>query len=212
MPRQPSTRAHEEALAAALKLISERGIDGVSVDAIAEASGVSKATIYKHWENKEALCLEAISKLRSELPPAVDWSDARTEITKLLHHLAEAPRPRALMRIMPKIFGHASTNPKFAKAWGERIEQPRRARLTELIQHAIAARELRSDVDLDLAVHLLLGPVLYHRLVRTPMPAEMPERLVEFFWKAYAPSQESAPLSSIPPPEKLPFAEDNRGQ
>ncbi len=80
MPRQPSVRAHEHALAAALKLIGERGIDGVSVDAISETSGVSKATIYKHWANKEALCLEAIGNLQSNLPEldattrAMPWS------------------------------------------------------------------------------------------------------------------------------------------
>jgi len=115
MPRQPSVRAHEEALAAALKLIGERGIDGVSMDAISETSGVSKATIYKHWANKEALCLEAIGNLQSNLPQ-FDGAGPRTALVQLLTHLANAPKPRALMRIMPKIFGHASANPAFLKA------------------------------------------------------------------------------------------------
>jgi AcrR family transcriptional regulator len=184
MARQRSIRAHEEVLSAALKLITDRGIDGVSVDAISEASGVSKATIYKHWTNKEALCLEAIGRLRSELPEEADSGDPRTAIVKLLRHLAEAPRPRALMRIMPKILGYASINRKFAKAWGDRIEQPRRVRLMQLIEQAIAAGELRREVDVNLAVHLLLGPVLYHRMMRTTMPERMPERTVELFWAA----------------------------
>jgi AcrR family transcriptional regulator len=184
MARQPSIRAHEGVLASALKLIADRGIDGVSVDAISEASGVSKATIYKHWTNKEALCLEAISRLPSELPPDADSRDARTEIAKLLRHLAEA-RPRApLMRIMPKILGYASINRKFGKAWGDRIEQPRRARLIQLIERAIAAGELRREVDVELAVHVLLGPVLYHRMMRTTMPERMPEQIAELFWNA----------------------------
>jgi len=187
MPRQPSVRAHEEVLAATLKLIADRGVDGVSVDAISEASGVSKATIYKHWTNKEALCLEAIGNLQCGLPAAADSSDARTEIVNLLRHLAEAPRPRALMRIMPKVFGHASTNPKFAKAWGERVEQPRRARLINLVEQAVAAGELRGDTDVELAVHLLLGPVLYHRLMHTAMPPRMLERVVDAFWMANEP-------------------------
>ena len=147
MSRHPSARAHEEVLAAALKLITERGVDAVSVDAIAETSGVSKATIYKHWAGKEALCLEAIGKLQSDLPPSSSAGDARADMVRLLRHLADAPRPRRLMRIMPKIFGHASRNPQFAKAWGERIEEPRRTRLTELIHRAIAAGQLRPDVD-----------------------------------------------------------------
>ncbi len=91
------------------------------------------------------------------------------------------------MRIMPKIFGHASANPAFLKAWAERIEQPRRARLAELINRAIAAGELRKDVDVNLALHLLLGPILYHRMMHTALPADAPERIVDAFWKAHAP-------------------------
>jgi AcrR family transcriptional regulator len=188
MSRQPSVRAHEEVLAAALKLMTDRGIEGVSVDAISEASGVSKATIYKHWPNKEALCLEAIGTLQSELPEGADSGDVRAEIVKLVRHLAQAPRTRALMRIMPKILGHASANPKFAQAWGERVEQPRRLRLAQLIRRAADEGALAHNVDVDLAVHLLLGPVLYHRMMRTNMPADMSERIVDFFWRANTPA------------------------
>lgn len=186
MPRQPSARAHEQVLAAALKLIGERGIDGLSVDAIAESSGVSKATIYKHWSDKEALCLEAVGSLQAGLPEFRS-GDPRADLIRFLRHLAAAPRPRDLMRIMPKVFGHASRNPAFAKAWGERIEQPRRARLTELIERAVATGGLRPGVDINLAIHVLLGPVLYHRMVHTAMPPDMPERIVDMFWRAHAP-------------------------
>jgi hypothetical protein len=37
-----------------------------------------------------------------------------------------------------------------------------------------------------------LGPVLYHRLVRTAMPSSMPERIVDLFWRAHAPVSRSA--------------------
>jgi hypothetical protein len=55
----------------------------------------------------------------------------------------------------------------------------------ELLRRAIAARELRADLDLNLALHLLLGPILYHRMMHTALPPNMPERIVEAFWKAY---------------------------
>jgi AcrR family transcriptional regulator len=187
MPRQPSARAHEDVLAAALKLIGERGIDAVSVDAIAESSGVSKATIYKHWPNKEALCLEAISTMQSSLPD-FDRADARTALVQLLRHIANAPKPRALMRVMPKIVGHASSNPAFLKAWAERIEEPRRILVAQLIARAIASGQLRCDVDVNLALHLLIGPILYQRMMHTALPADAPERIVDAFWKAHAPT------------------------
>ena len=65
MPRSRSTRAHQQVLDAALKLFARRGIDPTSMDAIAAASGVSKATIYKHWRDKDALCLEALACMDS---------------------------------------------------------------------------------------------------------------------------------------------------
>ena len=55
MTRGLSERAHQKVLEAATELFAQRGIDGTSLDAIAAASGVSKATIYKHWMDKEAL-------------------------------------------------------------------------------------------------------------------------------------------------------------
>ncbi len=55
MARPRSAQAHKKVLDAAVLLFSERGIDATSMDAIAETSGVSKATIYKHWQDKDEL-------------------------------------------------------------------------------------------------------------------------------------------------------------
>ena len=60
MARARSTEAHEKVLRAALELFGERGIDATSMDAIARASGVGKATIYNHWADKEALLMEVM--------------------------------------------------------------------------------------------------------------------------------------------------------
>ena len=51
MARPRSVKAHKQVLDAAVQLFSERGIDATSMDAIAELSGVSKATIYMHWQD-----------------------------------------------------------------------------------------------------------------------------------------------------------------
>ena len=63
MARTPSASAHEKVLEAAIQLIGERGIEGTSMDAIAQVSGVSKATVYKHWKDKETLCIDVIGSL-----------------------------------------------------------------------------------------------------------------------------------------------------
>jgi AcrR family transcriptional regulator len=185
MPRQPSARAHREALDAALQLIGERGIERVSMDAIARKSGVSKATIYKHWENKEALCLDAISRVRTRLPRA-GTGDPKEELAAFLRGLLRAGKPASLAAIMPRIVSYAATRPAFREAWRDRMEGPRRARVRELIERAVREEQLRPGVDFDLAYHMLFGPLMYHRLTGAEVPARMPERIVDAFWAIHA--------------------------
>jgi AcrR family transcriptional regulator len=181
MPRQLSARAHKDALDAALKLIGQRGIERVSMDAIAAESGVSKATIYKHWANKEALCLDAITRGGPRLPRAGAGAPKR-ELAAFLRALARTGKSAGLAAIMPKIAGYAATHPAFRNAWRERIEEPRRARLRDLIARAVQEGQLRPGVDFNLACHMLFGPLMYHRFAGAAMPARLPERIVDAFW------------------------------
>ncbi|HEX9238215.1 MAG TPA: helix-turn-helix domain-containing protein, partial [Xanthobacteraceae bacterium] len=43
------SRSKQSVLAATFELLSEAGLAGVSVDAVAERSSVAKTTIYRHW-------------------------------------------------------------------------------------------------------------------------------------------------------------------
>src|SRR6201993_154222 len=84
-------------LSAGAYLFSERGIDATSMDAIAEASGVSKATIYKHWPDKDALSLEVMGYLHGldEEPPVFDSGDFRADLIAQLQY-QPATDPHAL--------------------------------------------------------------------------------------------------------------------
>ena len=57
MARTRSSEVHNRTILAALKLFSERGFDAASMDAIAAEAGVTKATLYNHWADKEALMM-----------------------------------------------------------------------------------------------------------------------------------------------------------
>ena len=86
MTRGLSQYAHEKVLATAAELFAERGIDATSVDSIAAASRVSKATIYKHWVDKEALCLEVMVHVHrlDEGPPEIDSGDLKADLIAYL--------------------------------------------------------------------------------------------------------------------------------
>jgi AcrR family transcriptional regulator len=58
--RPRSERASDAIFDAAAELLLEHGLDAVSMDAVAERAGVSKATIYRWWPTKETLALDAL--------------------------------------------------------------------------------------------------------------------------------------------------------
>ena len=185
MPGTRSAEAHEKVLDAAIRVIAERGIEGASMDAIAQLSGVSKATVYKHWTGKEALCLEAIAKLQGELPE-FDTGKPREDITNLLRHLVESRKTEIWGKIWPRLIGYAAGHPDFAYALQTRSTAPRRMQLARLLKEAGTRGQLRPDIDVDFAMDLLFGPILHCRLRGAEVDANAPERIVDVFWKAWS--------------------------
>lgn len=57
-------------LEAAKALFPARGYDGTSMDAIAQAAGVSKLTVYSHFQDKDTLFVEAVKARCEELLPS----------------------------------------------------------------------------------------------------------------------------------------------
>ena len=89
MARTRSASAHRRVLDAARRLFAEHGIDATSMDAIAAASGVSKATIYKHWSDKDALLLEVMAEMSGiQKRPAFDSGHVRQDMIAVLDRVA----------------------------------------------------------------------------------------------------------------------------
>jgi AcrR family transcriptional regulator len=190
MARPRSKRAHDEVLDAALDLFAERGIDATSMDAIADASGVSKATIYKHWPDKDALCLEVLARLhgRDDAPPDVDTGLLRSDLVAVLSYEPPPRHATARARMMPHLMAHAARNPAFGKAWRARVLDPPRQQLTRILERGIERGQLSPHVNIDLAMALLLGPMMYvrvHKLVNARVPDRLVEQIVSAFLKSY---------------------------
>lgn len=193
MVRPRSPEAHEKVLRAAIELFADRGIEATSMDSIARLSGVSKATIYNHWADKEALLLEAmvyVNGLHRE-PEDVDTGDLCGDLAKVLNRRPPIEHEPFRDRLMPSLIAYSSTHPEFGKAWRHRVMEPPRQSLKRILRRAIDRGQIPSTLDLDLAMALLLGPMLYrHIFVRPSIPPEPGSDLgtpvAETFCRAYA--------------------------
>jgi AcrR family transcriptional regulator len=183
--RTPSAEAHEKVLKAACKLIAERGIESTSMDAIAAESGVSKATVYKHWANKDALLIDVLRSFSDKLPE-FESENAREDMLQLMRFFARAKRRDELTRIWPRIMGYAMSNQDFARALNDFAFQPRRDLVERIIGRAVRAGELREEVDPEFAMDLLIGPILHRRFRCDPVAEDLPDRIVDYFWKIFS--------------------------
>jgi len=181
--RTPSVAAHEKVIEAAIQLIGERGIEGTSMDAIAQVSGVSKATVYKHWKDKETLCIDVIVSLR-ELPPEFRSDDTRRDLIDLVTHLSKADRPDRLMKIWPRIIGYAAANPRFAAALKEHSFVPRRSQIARILKEAADRGDLPAGIDVNFALDLLIGPIMHRRFVGGQFPPGFAELVVTAFLRS----------------------------
>ena len=188
MSRTPSASAHRKVLEAGLRLVAERGVDGTSMDAIAELSGVSKATIYKHWSDKDALLLELMADVNGlHLRPKFDSGDIRADLFAVLSY---RPHERADVRerIMPQFMAYSARNPSFGDAWRAMVMEPPRQELRKLLKRGIEKGELSAELDPELSLALLLGPIIYWYIFlrrSAKNPKALAKGVVDAFWKAF---------------------------
>jgi len=188
MPRTRSESAHKKVIHAALELVAERGVEAASMDAIAAQSGVSKATIYKHWSDKDALMLEAMAALNGlDTRPVFDSGNPRADMIAVL---AYRPKEDSRMRdrILPQFVAYSATHQEFGNAWRNMVMEPPRRELRHLIGQAEARGEIRVDIDKEVCLSLLLGPLMYWHifLKRTNADSRLiAEGVVDVFWRAF---------------------------
>jgi AcrR family transcriptional regulator len=142
----------------------------VSMDEVAERAGVSKATIYRWWPSKETLALDALyHEWDSARPEPSDTGSLRADLLALLRPWIQRVRARPYGRVVAELVAEAQTDPEFASIYHARFVAPRREPARALLRRAIDRGELHPDIDVDLALDLVYGP-LFHRLLHGHAP------------------------------------------
>jgi TetR/AcrR family transcriptional repressor of mexJK operon len=158
--RPKDMEKREAVLDAAIHLFSERGMEGVPVDAIAAAAGVSKVTIYANFKDKpailEAIVLRETERLGREVAEISDsdssLSDRLTQVGAGLVDMLTAPCHMALDRCLGV---EAQRNPELARRFFEAGPGRLRSLLAEMLNGAVLAGEVQLDCTTTAAEDLL---------------------------------------------------------
>jgi AcrR family transcriptional regulator len=159
-PRVEGDR-EREILDAALEVLSEVGYDRLTMDAVAQRAKASKATLYRRWNSKATLVVDALASQKSS-PPVPDSGDLRTDLLTAfcgMGGLTDHDTTSTFGAVMTAL----TTDPEFAKEFRTRVLVPKSQLSRSLFQRAVDRGEVRPDLDLDLVAPALAGIVL-HRL------------------------------------------------
>ena len=160
-PRNESCTVH--ILEATLAIVSESGISGLTMDAVASRAGVGKATIYRRWPSKEALLLDAWTST-AEMPEAPDTGSLRDDLSRYMLGVDTLFHDRDRQRVFPQMIAAAKVDPEAGEAYRAFVSS-RRAPMQALLQRAVDRGEIPADVDIDVIHDLLVAPMMYRWLI-----------------------------------------------
>ena len=160
-PRVEGDR-EQEILGAALAVLVDTGYDRLTMDAVASRAKASKATLYRRWNGKASLVIDAL--LSDKAPPVspVDTGNLRDDLLTMFCGKGGLTDDHQTA-ILGSVITAVGRDPEFATLFRERFIGPKAALSTEVFERAKARGELRDDIDIELFATALPGVVL-HRM------------------------------------------------
>ena len=176
-PRDEVARAR--ILEAALQVLQDVGFANTTTDAIADRAGASKATIYRWWSNKAAVVIEALRIQVARDTPFADTGDLKKDIHQQLQSFVQFLTGWR-GRVFKAFVAAAQNDPAFAESFRSDWVLPRRAEAKEIFERHKQRGTLGPDVDLELLLDVMYGPI-YFRLLSEhgPLNAEFARSIAD---------------------------------
>jgi len=169
-----------EILDATLALLLEVGYDRLTMDAVARRSRASKATLYRRWEGKPSLVVDAM--VRAKQAPSIsehDTGSLRSDLVSTFcgsHGMGQNDATGMLGSVMTAL----ASDPEFASRFREAFIAPKIKVSHDIYARAIARGEIRPDVDVDIIAPALAGILLHRSFVLGLLPDDVAvERVID---------------------------------
>lgn len=166
-PRDPALE--DRVFEAAIEVFGQKGWAGFTIDGVARAAGVGKASLYLRWNDKQQLLFDALVA-RASVDVHVDTGGIRSDLRQLgaqLLALFWADGGVTWMRLVVE----AAVHSEFA-VHRERLTSPAVLAARQIVHRATARGELPPGTSPALVLDAILGATIMHVAVT---PAELRE-------------------------------------
>jgi AcrR family transcriptional regulator len=148
-----------------LTLLAKKGFSELTIEAVAAHAGVGKTTVYRWWPDKAALIADAFANSTTRNLHFPDTGSVVTDMCQQMRQLVKIFRsPRG--RIVSAMLGAGQSDHSLIVAFRERFLKPRREEAYATLHRAIRRGQLRKNIDMDLLLDSLYGPIYMRFLIQ----------------------------------------------
>jgi AcrR family transcriptional regulator len=163
--RPRSESARQAILRSTLKLLETTSYSDLSIEAIAAHADVGKATVYRWWPDKAALIVDAFFSSSAPQLNFPDTGSVEKDLSTQMTQLVRIFKSRR-GRIVAALLGEGQSHPEMLKAFREGFMRPRRKEAYATLQRGVDRGELPRDLDMDLMLDALYGPIYMRFLIQ----------------------------------------------
>lgn len=162
-PRSEGLR--REILRAAADLLADRGVEGTTVEAIAERAKVGKQTIYRRWPTRAAVLVDAFLNQQDRTTGLPDSGSTRKDLLQLLSAMSDASNAPEFRRSVVGLAAAGHSDEEVGVLFRERFVAASRVPLRTALERATARGELDPEMDQELLLDVLQGAIWYRSLL-----------------------------------------------
>jgi AcrR family transcriptional regulator len=170
-PGRPRSEAARRAiLDATNRLLDTIPVRDLTIEAIAREAGVGKPTIYRWWPSKNAVVIDAAFGAVAKRIEYPELDSAVESLAQQVSAGAAVLRSRT-GRVLAEILAEGQSDPDTLASFNERVLDVRRADARAVIERGQQSGEIAPEVDVEVAIDLIWGP-LYYRLLAGHAPPD----------------------------------------
>jgi AcrR family transcriptional regulator len=162
--RPRSTAARDAILRAAREMLAEGGPAAITMEGVAARAGVGKPTVYRWWPDRHAVAMAALMEGEVKRPSSSSPRSSIQALRRQLQTIAERFSTRTGRHVTAMIAA-SDSDTELAKAFRNHFVLARRAEGRALLQRAIDEGEVRRDIDVEVVLDLLYGPLFFRLLL-----------------------------------------------
>jgi AcrR family transcriptional regulator len=163
-PGRPRDPGVEKAVSdAVVKVLAECGMAGFTVDKVAAAAGVGKATVYRRWPSREDLIQEIWQHVNDDFPRP-DTGDLRKDLLIFVGTLATFMADPERRLAVSHLAAAAKLDPELGRRFSV-FKQQRFDAVREMVRQAKKRREVRAGLDEDVVIEMIVAGVFFRIMV-----------------------------------------------